>query len=33
MRTMNIRMAKYNMKGVGIPEYYLGDNVEQMGEE
>ena len=33
MRTMNLLMAKYTMKGVGIPEYYLGGNVEQMGEE
>ena len=33
MRTMDLLMAKYTMEGVGIPEYYLGGNVEQMGEE
>ena len=33
MRTMDLLTAKYTMKGVGIPEYYLGGNVKQMGEE
>ena len=33
MRIMKLLMANYTMKGVGIPEYYLGGNVEQLGEE
>ena len=33
MRTMDLLMAKYTMKGVGIPEYYLGGNIEQMSED
>ena len=33
MHTMDLLMAKYTMKGVQIPEYYLGGNVEQTGEE
>ena len=33
MRIMNLLMARHTMKGVGIPEYYLGGNLKQMGEE
>ena len=32
MRVMAKLKAVYTMKGVGIPEYYLGGNVEQMDE-
>ena len=32
MSVMEILMSKYTMKGVGIPEYYLGGNVEQLDE-
>ena len=32
MSVMEKLMAKYTMKGVGIPEYYLGGNVEQLDE-
>ena len=31
MRIMKLLMTNYTMKGVGIPEYYLGGNVEQLG--
>ncbi len=33
MDVMSKLMKMYTMKGVGIPEYYLGGNVEQLGEE
>ena len=29
---MNLLTERYTMKGLGIPEYYLGGNMEQMGE-
>ena len=32
MRTMKLLMAKYTMKSVGILEYYLGGNIEQLDE-
>ena len=32
MHAMKRLMAIYTMKGVGIPEYYLGGNVEQLDE-
>ena len=33
MKVMARLKAVYSMKGVGIPEYYLGGNVEQMDED
>ena len=33
MRVMNELKLDYVMKGVGEPEYYLGGNVEQLGDE
>ena len=32
MQVMKLLMKNYTMKGVGIPEYYLGGNVEQLDE-
>ena len=33
MAVINALKDQYTLKGVGIPEYYLGGNVEQLGPE